>query len=173
MILCFGLGGSWFWLDWRWICGWCGVAALRLRLPQPPATILLIRHAEKPASGMDLAPAGFARAKVMPELFCGTAAPHNLPRPDFLFATHVSKNSNRPMETITPLSEALGLPISHEIDDKDYATLATGVAEREVCGQGGAGGVAPRIDSGVGQGAGGGAAVRSVAGDAVRPRVAD
>src|ERR1017187_6901418 len=27
-------------------------------------------------------------------------------------------------QTIAPLSEALGLPISHEIDDKDFATLA-------------------------------------------------
>jgi hypothetical protein len=95
-----------------------------IALAQPPATIMLIRHAEKPASGMDLSPAGFERAKVIPQLFGGSAAPHNLPRPDFLFATHVSKNSNRPVETITPLSEALKLPISHEIDDKDFATLA-------------------------------------------------
>jgi hypothetical protein len=92
--------------------------------PQPPATILLIRHAEKPAEGLDLAPAGFARAKLIPQLFGGAGAPHNLPRPDFLFATRVSKNSNRPVETITPLSQSLGLPISHEIADKDYATLA-------------------------------------------------
>ena len=88
--------------------------------------ILLIRHAEKPTEGMDLAPAGFERAKVIPKLFGppGTPAPHNLPRPDFLFATHVSKNSNRPVETIIPLSVALGEPISHEIEDKDFATLA-------------------------------------------------
>jgi broad specificity phosphatase PhoE len=93
---------------------------------EPPKTILLIRHAEKPASGMDLSPAGIERAKMLPKLFggSGAAAPHNLPRPDLLFAAHVSKNSNRPVETITPLSAALGLPISHEIDDKDYATLA-------------------------------------------------
>jgi hypothetical protein len=96
---------------------------------QPPATILLIRHAEKPpaeAASMDLAPAGFARAKVIPQLFggAGAAAPHNLPRPDFLFATHVSKKSNRPVETITPLSQALGLPISHDVADDDYAVLA-------------------------------------------------
>jgi hypothetical protein len=118
---------------------WCGLAlvagvagggvlalAQAGAIPEPPKTILLIRHAEKPAEGMDLSPAGFERAKVIPKLFggVGAAAPHDLPRPDFLFATHVSKNSNRPVETITPLSAALGLPISHEIDDKDYATLA-------------------------------------------------
>jgi hypothetical protein len=94
---------------------------------QPPATILLIRHAEKLTDGrMDLSPVGFERAKVIPQLFGGTvaAAPHNLPRPDFLFATHVSKKSNRPVETITPLSEALKMPISSEVEDKDFATLA-------------------------------------------------
>lgn len=112
-------------------------AAAAAQPPQPPATILLIRHAEKPETGMDLAPAGFARAKQIPLLFggVGAAAPHNLPRPDFLFATHVSKNSNRPVETITPLSQALGLPISHEIADKDFATLATELMSGKYAGK--------------------------------------
>jgi hypothetical protein len=91
---------------------------------QPPATILLVRHAEKLTDGrLDLSPVGFERAKMIPMLF-GGSAPHNLPRPDFLFATQQSKHSNRPVETITPLSEALKLPISHEIADDDYAVLA-------------------------------------------------
>ena len=110
----------------------CGGAVV---FAQPPATILLIRHAEKLTDGRpDLSPTGFERAKVIPQLF-GGAAPHNLPRPDFLFATHVSKNSNRPVETITPLSEALGLPISHEIADKDYATLATELLSGKYAGK--------------------------------------
>jgi broad specificity phosphatase PhoE len=104
---------------------------------EPPATVLLIRHAEKPAEGIDLAPAGFARAKALPQLFggAGAAAPHNLPRPDFLFATHLSKNSNRPVETITPLSEALKLPISHDVADKDYATLAAELLSGKYAGK--------------------------------------
>jgi hypothetical protein len=101
----------------------------------PPKTILLIRHAEKPATGMDLAPAGFERAKVLAKLFDGSAAPHNLPRPDFLFATHVSKNSNRPVETITPLSTALNEPISHEIADKDFAALAAELLSGKYAGR--------------------------------------
>lgn len=132
------------------LVGWAGVAAGGAQTPavatilpappattlrQPPATILLIRHAEKPESGIDLASAGFARAKMLPELFGGTAFPHTLPRPDFLFATHVSKNSNRPVETITPLSEALGLPISHEIADKDYAVLVTELMSGKYAGR--------------------------------------
>lgn len=106
--------------------GGIGLAAFGQR-PQPPATILLIRHSEKLTNGeSNLSPVGFARAKVIPKLFggVGAIAPHNLPRPDFLFATQVSKKSNRPVETITPLSQALGLPISSEIADKDFATLA-------------------------------------------------
>ena len=94
---------------------------------QPPATVMLIRHAEKLTDGEpDLSQAGFARAKALPELFGGAGGgpPHNLPRPDVLFATQQSAHSNRPVETITPLSAALGLPISHEVDEKDFATLA-------------------------------------------------
>src|ERR1700722_8682433 len=92
------------------------------QMPGPAATILLIRHAEKLTDGrIDLSPVGFERAKVLPQLFGGAAAPHNLPRPDFLFATHQSAKSNRPAETITPLSQALGLAISSELADKDFA----------------------------------------------------
>jgi hypothetical protein len=103
--------------------------------PEPPKTILLIRHAEKPESGIDLAPAGFERAKVLAKLFDGSAAPHNLPRPDFLFATHVSKNSNRPVETITPLSTALNELISHDIADKDFAALVTELMSGKYAGK--------------------------------------
>ncbi len=104
---------------------------------QPPRTILLIRHAEKPLSGTDLAPAGFERAKRIPLLFGGAAAPapHNLPRPEFLFATQVSKNSNRPVETITPLSEALKLDVSHDVADKDFAMLATELLSGKYAGK--------------------------------------
>jgi hypothetical protein len=105
---------------------------------QPPATVMLIRHAEKLSDGeKDLSTDGFARAKVLPELFggIGAAAPHNLPRPDFLFATHVSKNSNRPVETITPLSAALGLPISSDVADKDFQTLATELLSGKYAGK--------------------------------------
>ena len=104
-----------------------GGGAAVAQVPQPPTTILLIRHAEKLTDGrIDLSPVGFERAKAIPQLFggAGAAAPHNLPRPDFLFATHISAKSNRPVETITPLSEALGLPITSEVADKDFATLA-------------------------------------------------
>ena len=93
----------------------------------PPATVLLFRHAEKLTDGrIDLAPAGFARAKDLPEVFLPSAggATPKFPRPDALFATHQSKHSNRPFETIQPLSQALNLPINTDFADDDYASLA-------------------------------------------------
>ena len=118
--------------------GLCAGAAAFGQSPQPPATVLLMRHAEKLTDGQkDLSPAGFARAKAIPQLFggAGAAAPHNLPRPDFIFATHESKNSNRPVETVTPLSQAMHLPISAEIMDKDFATLATELLSGKYAGK--------------------------------------
>jgi hypothetical protein len=103
--------------------------------PQPPATILLIRHAEKLTNGeSDLSPAGFARAKQLPQLFAPGHTPA-LPTPQVLIATHRSKHSNRPVETITPLSEALHLPIDSTIEDDDYATLATELLSGKYAGQ--------------------------------------
>jgi hypothetical protein len=97
-------------------------------LAQAPATIYLIRHAEKLTDGReDLSPAGFARAAVLAQIFIPPpgSARTPLPRPDFLFATHASKHSNRPVETITPLAAALNLPIDSDILNGDYAQLAT------------------------------------------------
>jgi hypothetical protein len=116
------------------VAGMDGLAVFG-QTPQPPATVLLIRHAEKLTDGeSDLSPVGFERAKVISKLF-GGVAPNNLPKPDFLFATHVSKRSNRPVKTLTPLSQALGLPISAEIADKDFAMLAAELLSGKFAGK--------------------------------------
>ena len=95
--------------------------------PQPPATIYLIRHAEKLTDKRpDLAPEGFRRAAMIPYLFMPPSGNSRIPltKPDFIFATARSKNSNRPVETVMPLSAALNEPISNEILDDDYPQLA-------------------------------------------------
>jgi hypothetical protein len=98
---------------------------------QPPATIYLIRHAEKLTDGReDLSWQGFLRAAELPALFLPPVFPTMtqprplLAKPDFLFATAPSKHSNRPYETIMPLSSALNLPIANSIANDDYAQLA-------------------------------------------------
>src|SRR5260370_15789586 len=79
--------------------------------PQPPATILIIRHAEKLTDGrIDLSPTGFERARLLPTLFSPAAARPDLPAPQVLFATHLSAHSNRPVQTFTPLAAALLIP---------------------------------------------------------------
>ncbi len=93
--------------------------------PQPPATIYLIRHAEKLTDKRpDLAQQGFLRAALLPNLFLPGNGRSTLQKPDFIFATARSKNSNRPVETVMPLSSALNEPISNEILDDDFAELA-------------------------------------------------
>src|SRR5713226_8210446 len=68
--------------------------------PQPPATILLIRHAEKLTDGrLDLSPTGFERARLLPTVFLPAGARPDLPTPQVLFATHISEHSNRPVQT--------------------------------------------------------------------------
>ncbi|QHN03370.1 histidine phosphatase family protein [Granulicella sp. WH15] len=94
---------------------------------QAPATIYLIRHAEKLYDGReDLSEAGFARAAVLAQLFIPPAGSSLVPleRPQVLIATHASKKSNRPVETITPLAKALGLLIESNIMNDDYPELA-------------------------------------------------
>jgi hypothetical protein len=41
------------------------------------------------------------------------------PTPNSIFATQQSKNSKRPIETVTPLAIALGLPLNDGFKDKD------------------------------------------------------
>ncbi len=89
-----------------------------------PRIILIIRHAEKPADAKtskdpDLSERGLERAKALAKVIL-----EEFPKPDFLFAAKASKHSNRPVETITPLAEALHEPIESPFEDKDYKQLA-------------------------------------------------
>ena len=88
-----------------------------------PALVMIIRHAEKPADkDPNLSPRGFERATAL-----ATAFPAHFPHPDFLIATKRSKNSDRSVETITPLAKAMHLEIAHEFKDDDVAELAKSV----------------------------------------------
>jgi hypothetical protein len=87
----------------------------------PDTRILFMRHAEELGDPLDphLSQEGAARAEkladYMPETFGG---------PKFLFATAISKHSARPVETVTPLSQRVGVPINSSFADQDYGALA-------------------------------------------------
>ena len=94
---------------------------------EPPATVYLIRHAEKLTDGrLDLSEKGFERAKVLVNLFIPVPGSGRVPltRPDVLIATHQSAHSDRPVETITPLAAGLKLPIESDRMNEDFPLLA-------------------------------------------------
>jgi hypothetical protein len=93
-----------------------------------PLFILVMRHAEKPqdASDPNLSPAGEARAASL-----ATYVPATFGTPDFIFAAAISADSARPVETVTPLSNQVGVPIDDKIADKDYAKLANDLLTKD------------------------------------------
>ncbi len=91
----------------------------------PNGTVLIIRHAEKPDTGIGLAPAGQERAAAYTSYFEHFKIAGATVRIDELVATADSADSARPRLTLTPLSQALGLPIQQPFADKDVEGLAT------------------------------------------------
>lgn len=102
--------------------------------PQPPATILLLRHAEK-AHGhrIDLSSDGYARAALLPQLFSGPGA--TFPTPQVIFAAHESRHSNRSVQTAGPLASALHLAIDDHFQVDDYAGLAADLLSGKYAGK--------------------------------------
>lgn len=92
-----------------------------------PEKLLIIRHGEKPGDpavdaatdGTDLSTRGYERAGAL-----APYVPATFGAPDLLLATKASSKSNRPVETITPLSRQIGVDINDTFADKDYAQLA-------------------------------------------------
>jgi phosphohistidine phosphatase SixA len=92
--------------------------------PTGPRMVLIIRHAEKPDAtdgekDPNLSKAGCARADALANLI-----PDKFIRPDFLIATKQTKGSNRPVETITPLSKAIHEEIESTFKDAEFDQLA-------------------------------------------------
>ena len=88
---------------------------------------MIIRHAEKPPGAKaekdpNLSSRGYERASALAKVI-----PERFPKPDFLIATKRTKSSNRPVETITPLSTALHEPIESTFKDEAFERLAHSV----------------------------------------------
>lgn len=82
---------------------------------------LILRHAEKPDSGdePDLSARGRLRAAAL-----SVCLPQRFGRPDYLFAARDTKESRRSRLTLTPLSQALGVPINCTFDRMDFDDMA-------------------------------------------------
>jgi hypothetical protein len=86
-----------------------------------PQCILIIRHAEKTGDKEDvhLSKQGKERADVLEQLFVASKdRPDPFPTPDFIFAASHQKDSQRPVETVTPLAKKLKLSIVDRYDSK-------------------------------------------------------
>lgn len=85
-----------------------------------PKQVVILRHGEKPSDprNPDLSPIGVQRADMLARAISAL-----FPKPDFLFAAAPSRNSNRPVETLTPLAMALTLPLHADIADSDFEVL--------------------------------------------------
>jgi hypothetical protein len=120
-------------LPWLWVVlTGCHVQSAAPK-PQLPATILIIRHAEKLDNGeSDLSSAGFDRAGLLPNAFYPGGS---LPTPQVIFAAAESAHSNRSVQTVTPLAEALHLPIDDRYSDYDYKVLAAELLSGEYAGK--------------------------------------
>jgi hypothetical protein len=95
------------------------------------ATVLVIRHAEKPAEGFELSPAGQKRAEAYVSYFKNYQIDGKPLKLDYLVATADSKNSHRPRLTIEPLGKALGLPVDARVKNKDFQSLVDELRVKE------------------------------------------
>jgi hypothetical protein len=103
-----------------------------------PSRLLMMRHAEKPPGAKDpgdpdeelsasdssapsdpnLSPAGYARAKQLV-----TWVPQIFGKPDAIVATANSSQSYRPLETVQPLAQSVGLKVQQPYGDDDFSKL--------------------------------------------------
>ncbi len=92
-----------------------------VKIEVAPKMIVILRHGEKPDDSDDpkLTPEGYKRSFALAK-----SIPAKFGKPDFLFPATKTHVSNRPVETIKPLSEATGLPIDSDFEDKDFKDLA-------------------------------------------------
>ena len=88
------------------------------------ATILIIRHAEKPDHGPELAPAGSQRAQAYADYFQHFQVDGHPLKLNHLFCTADSAGSRRPRRTLEALSQALKLPLDGRFPNKNALALA-------------------------------------------------
>jgi hypothetical protein len=89
------------------------------------ATILIIRHAEKPEDGSGLSAMGEQRAQAYVNYFRNKFLVDSKPlHLDELRAAADSEASHRPRLTLEPLSKAVGLSVNVRFKDKEFQKLA-------------------------------------------------
>ncbi|HEX3982229.1 MAG TPA: hypothetical protein VHX12_00910 [Acidisoma sp.] len=94
------------------------------------ATILIVRHAEKPADGTGLSPAGEMRAQVYANYFQDFSMSGMPAQITELVAAEDSDKSDRPRLTLEPLSAETGMVINQPCPDHAVKTLVAWLKTR-------------------------------------------
>lgn len=89
--------------------------------------VVLIRHAEKTgrSGDRDLSEAGWRRAQAL-----ASALPRQVGTIDAIIAAKSTSKSARPMQTVQPLADSLGLSVDESWNTEDYAALAAAMREK-------------------------------------------
>ena len=87
------------------------------------ATVLVVRHAEKPAQGVNLTPEGVARAEKYAHYFAPFVIDGSSITINALYAGSDSADSVRPRLTLEPLSRATGIALNTQFSTKDPGAL--------------------------------------------------
>ena len=94
------------------------------------ATLLIVRHAEKPDTGSGLTPAGEHRAKAYADYFKHFEFDGTPVHIDTLVATADTAKSARPRLTVEPFAKASGLELQQPFADKQVHELAAWLAQQ-------------------------------------------
>jgi len=97
--------------------------------PLSNEVILIIRHAEKQLDGPGLTPDGVKRANLYVGYFENFQVDGKKRPPDVLYAAADTSKTQRCRLTITPLSQALGIPINASFKNKNVEGLAQALAQ--------------------------------------------
>eukprot|EP00833_Pecoramyces_ruminatium_P001501 jgi/Orpsp1_1/1175533/evm.model.c7180000054223.1 len=106
------------------------ITAILPKKLSPKGKVILIRHAEKPASGNDLSAMGWRRAECIRDLFMK----NDTLKPNTIYAQKASKkdetipDSRRQIETVAPLARALDLTINNSFTSFQLDELSTDIA---------------------------------------------
>lgn len=96
-----------------------------------PQQVILLRHAEKPATGDTLSPLGFQRSLELVSYF-ESGAPFELKNPVAIYAQRSDKQhgSTRPVQTIAPLANAWQVPLYTTYSSDKYKELVDEISKQ-------------------------------------------
>lgn len=109
------------------------VLLLALALSAPalgaPAQVVIIRHGEKPATGNELDPQGWQRAQALVGFFETDPAVirYGTPAAIYAMAPKGPDGTLRPIETVTPLAQHLGLTIDEDYTKKEMPQVVADI----------------------------------------------